>query len=162
MLFVKVAAFTTKLLLFASQFTNFAFEVFAGAGEMFELKPIPALQIVLFGQQHLASLFNFIPQPRLFVFQLFAEEFTLLLKIFCLLLDFVKLSALVRLPFLPLAVKLVEFRGEFLPHGFPHLVTFGLQSFVDLLHTIGVLLVQLVGLFIQTFPRLFQRFTLLL
>ena len=86
MLFEESCPLGAEELLFASEGAEFLFEVFLCAGEMFELKPKPPLQITLLSQQCLAFLFHFLAKPLLFRLHMLPELLTLSLQFLCLML----------------------------------------------------------------------------
>jgi hypothetical protein len=91
---------------------------------------------------------------------LLTEQLTLLLKVFCLLLELVFFRFLLLRPFLPLAMELFQFRRKFPPHSLTHGLAFGFQCLIHLLHTLGMLTLQLLDTLGKASPFLIERVAL--
>ena len=111
-LFEESQTLTAEQLLLATEFTEFRFKVFLSASQMFKLKAIATLQIVLFGQQSLTFLFDLFFKPLLFFFNLLPKQFSLNLQIVRLLRNFLKLVLMGQLPFGLLTIQQHDFSGQ--------------------------------------------------
>jgi hypothetical protein len=160
-LFEKPQAFTAEHLLLATELSQFVFQIFLRASQVFKLKAVAALQIVLFGEQSLTLLLNLFPQTLLFVFDLLTEQFSLLLQIVCLLLDLQKLMFVRLLELLLLAIQHNDFCRQFFTCPFGQALLFELQVFIELTNSIGVILTFAFGLSPQSITFRLQNRALL-